>query len=75
LLLSYLFLVPFVFSSSLNANDEKTNGTTIILLIIIIFLKRNLVCSPRFRRKSIIDEGQLRPRRQLDDPSNDGESF
>ena len=33
LLLSYLFLVPFVFSSSLNANDEKTNGMIIIILI------------------------------------------
>ena len=26
-------------------------------------------------RGSIIDEGQLRPRRQLDDPSDDGESL
>ena len=26
-------------------------------------------------RRSIIDEGQLRPRRQLDDPSDDGESL
>ena len=26
-------------------------------------------------RRRIIDEGQLRPRRQLDDPSDDGESL